>query len=101
MKAAIDVLKDFPGGRKAAILGDMFELGERSEELHGEVGRYAKSLDVVIAVGKAARFYNAEYYFERKEDLVNSLGKILKDGDVILVKASRGMKLEEIVNELL
>jgi UDP-N-acetylmuramoyl-tripeptide--D-alanyl-D-alanine ligase len=100
MKAAIEVLKKFPGGRKVAILGDMFELGERSGQLHAQVGEYARDLDVLIAAGDDARFYNAEYYFPLKENLIKSLDKILKTGDVVLIKASRGMKFEEIANEL-
>ena len=61
MKAAIDLL-DMAIGRKVAVLGDMFELGEHENEMHGEVGAYAaqKGIDVIVCVGKlSSHMYEA------------------------------------------
>ena len=97
-------------GKKTAILGDMFELGEESENLHYGVGLFARNLniDTVIAVGRNAAHIaegaaggNAEaVYYEDVESLKKELGRFAGVGDIILVKGSRGMKLERIVEEL-
>lgn len=117
MRAAINLLSTALG-RKTAILGDMFELGEREEQLHGEVGAYAveSKIDVLICTGKLSRkMYEraAEtngtslenqktriYYFETREQMMEELPHILKKGDTILVKASHGMQFEKVVAQL-
>ncbi len=108
MKAGIDVLSDALG-RKAAIIGDMFELGKDEKELHYEVGTYAvqKGIDVLICIGStlAKKYYEGAskqkkdqvYYFATVEEAVSALPKLLCDGDTILVKASHGMHLEKVV----
>ncbi|MEG0830529.1 MAG: UDP-N-acetylmuramoyl-tripeptide--D-alanyl-D-alanine ligase [Anaerovoracaceae bacterium] len=113
MKGAIDVLENTKGSRKIAILGDMFELGETSLALHKEVGLYAgeKAIDVVIAIGKNAKFiaeggkehfnHNQVHYFPKKEDFIDKLNDFIRTGDVILVKGSRGMAMEEIVKQMI
>lgn len=105
MKSAIDVLVRSRAERRVAILGDMFELGEDTASQHREVGEHAKAagLDLVIATGKLAGniAQGAEgVYFERKEDFLKDMEKYIRPGDMILVKASRGMKMEEIVERL-
>ncbi|MGL4791330.1 MAG: UDP-N-acetylmuramoyl-tripeptide--D-alanyl-D-alanine ligase [Anaerotignaceae bacterium] len=105
MKAAIDVLADTEG-RKVAILGDMFELGEYAQALHKEVGEYAleKNLDLVVCIGELSKnIYQAcnkgnALYFETQEDFFEYGG--IKKGDVCLVKASRGMHFEKTVEKL-
>lgn len=111
MKAAIDLLT-MALGRKAAILGDMFELGEKEKELHGEVGAYAaeKEIDVLICVGSLSRHMYDEaqrvnrkseiYYFKTRDEMLTSLKEILKPGDSVLVKASHGMQFEKVVEFL-
>lgn len=118
MKAAIDLLT-MALGRKVAVLGDMFELGEKECELHGEVGAYAieKEIDVLICVGtlskhmyeKARATGGADlmaaekreiYYFETRDEMLEKLKNILKPGDSILVKASHGMYFEQVVEFL-
>ena len=114
MCAAIDTL-GYALGRKVAILGDMFELGEDSDKLHGEVGEYAAGhgVDSLIFVGSAAKFMyeRARHhedveirYYPNKELLLKALSdetkEILKPGDTILVKASHGMGFSEIVDFL-
>lgn len=111
MKAAIDLLT-MAIGRKAAILGDMFELGEKEKELHREVGAYAawKGIDTLIFAGSLSKQMYEEacrnnkkseiYYFETKDEMMDSLKEILKPGDSILVKASHGMQFEKVVEFL-
>ncbi len=99
--------------RKAAILGDMFELGADEAALHREVGVYAaqKDIDVIVCVGKLCRnMYDGArsvenpavrlYYYENKETLSADIGEIVHDGDIVLVKASHGMHFEEIIKQL-
>lgn len=102
MKAAIDLL-NLSTTRKIAILGDMFELGENENELHREVGDYAreKNIDILISVGILTQnMTTSDYHFDTKEELIDNLPNILKDGDSILIKASHGMHLEEVVDFL-
>ncbi|MFR5073678.1 MAG: UDP-N-acetylmuramoyl-tripeptide--D-alanyl-D-alanine ligase, partial [Bianqueaceae bacterium] len=109
MKAALDTLATLPGtGRRVAILGDMFELGDYAVLGHREVGNHAasiKNLDVVLCAGSNASYIYQEaaesprlccYHFETLEDLKKNLFDILQKGDIILVKASRGMAFDEI-----
>ena len=114
MCAAIDTL-GYALGRKVAILGDMFELGEESDKLHGEVGDYAAShgVDSLIFVGASAKhmYERARLhedveirYYPNKELLIGALSDdtkdILRKGDTILVKASHGMGFSEVVDFL-
>lgn len=102
MKAAIDLL-NLSNTRKVAILGDMFELGENENELHKEVSDYAskKGIDILISVGNLTKnMTSSNYHFDTKEELIQELPSILKDGDSILIKASHGMHLEEVVEFL-
>lgn len=110
MKAALDLLSTALT-RKVAILGDMFELGEREKELHEEVGKYAveKAIDVLICVGKlsenmykaaAGNGGNKVFYFETRDEMLLYLNEILRREDSILVKASHGMQFEKVVEFL-
>lgn len=98
MKAA---LKTFAAleGRKIAILGDMFELGEKSEELHQEVFEYAcfLGLDAILAVGKTSAKCCSTASFETIDELKSALSAILKPGDKVLLKASHSMNLGAVI----
>lgn len=109
MKAGLEVLAHYAAsGRKIAVLGDMFELGENAAQYHYEVGVFASKLpiDQVVLVGKNAAFIGnamqeskakAEVLFmETKEKAASYLKDLVKLGDVIYIKASNGMKLKEI-----
>jgi len=107
MKSSIDVLNSYKRGRKVAILGTMNELGDESINAHTEVGYYAKNkVDLLVAIGKYKDFYQKGFEgdnivtFKDKTDFTNNIDTIIKENDVILVKASRGMKFEEIVNSI-
>ena len=110
-QSSLDVLTKC-AGRRVAILGDMFELGDAAPSLHEAVGRYAASLGIerILCVGKqSARMYSgansvssdSAQYFETQEELLHALPALVQRGDVILVKASRGMALEHTVHQLL
>jgi len=111
MKASLDVLKAC-SGRRVAILGDMRELGEAAPQMHEDVGRYAASLGIerILCVGTESKqmFVGAEavapghvQYFATQDELLSALPQLVDSGDVVLVKASRGMKMEQTVDQLL
>ena len=113
MKAGIGVLVHTAGIRKVAILGDMFELGEDSLRYHREVGEFAgrQKIDMVIAIGENAKAIaegalenmpkERVLHFNSKKDFIMEIGDIITKGDVVLVKGSRGMAMEEIVEKIL
>lgn len=113
MKASLLSLKNITAKRKTAVLGDMFELGKFSEELHRKVGLevYKNNIDELILIGNDAKFIEDETikcgfnkdnikYFENSKNLIEYLEQNTKAGDAILFKASHGMKLFEIADEL-
>ncbi len=111
--SALDTLAATSGNRKVAILGDIIGLAERAEPDHRNVGAHAarNGTDLLIAIGDDARYYaegarglmdeNNILYFPEKEDFIKVKDSLFKQGDVILVKASRGMEMEKIVNEII
>lgn len=111
MKASLEFLKNYEGTRKIAVLGDMFELGEYSEELHKRVGEEVanNNIDVLICAGEASKYIIKEaeknpqiqtHYLNSNEEIVEKLNRELRNGDVVLVKASNGMKFFEICQKL-
>lgn len=109
MKSGIDVLKSISGSKKIAVLGDIREQGKYSEEIHREVGKYVKDkCDLLIAIGKDSRFIFEETkdsvpskFFETKKEACQYLSTIAKPNDVILLKGSRGIQLEQVANYLM
>ena len=105
VKSAIKTLGTFKN-RKVAILGDMLELGENEIKYHQEIGEFCnKKIDVLITIGVLSKnmfdkFTKEKYYFKTNEEAETKLKDILKQDDVILVKASHSMKLDTIVNFL-
>lgn len=94
-------------GRKVCILGDMLELGPNSKELHRNIGLITKKegIDLVLTVGKDAEEIalaagKEAKHFMTVDDLISNLSSYLLPGDTILIKASRSMHFETIVNEL-
>lgn len=114
MEAALSVLKDVAvNGRTLAVLGDMLELGEYAQRAHRDVGHFAvaKGIDYVLAVGELGAFIAAgareagmadghALSFGNNEQVIDFLSGFAAQGDVILVKGSRGMKMEKIVEKL-
>lgn len=88
------------GGRLVCILGDMLELGERSEEFHRETGRAALDAGaLLLTTGELSAVMGGEHYGS-KAALIADLPKRLRRGDVVLVKASHSMAFEEISEAL-
>ena len=114
MEAAIDVLSDIKGsGRTIVVLGDMLEMGDWAQKAHVDIGKYAvlKGIDYILTVGENGRnialgasnagaLRNRISSFENNKEVAKFLEGFVKPGDVILVKGSRGMKMEEIVEHL-
>lgn len=107
MKAAIDVLNSMNGKRKILILGTMRELGHESENAHRDVAKYAKekNIDQLIAVGEYSNMFKEGFEkniltFNTTEECSQNIGDLVQKGDIILIKASRGMKFEQIVKKL-
>ncbi len=105
VKSAVDSLVRLPG-RHVAILGDMRELGEKSPELHRQTGVYAgRACDAVIACGAEAEPIAAGagagmVWYPNREALIRALPEHIKAGDAVLVKASRAMGFEAVVDAL-
>ncbi len=100
MKAALDFMSSLDR-RKVCVLGDMLELGEQSSVLHEEIGRYARGrCDLLYTSGRFARLYGGRHFAE-KSRLVKHLMQYLTGDEVILVKASRGLRFETIVQDIL
>jgi UDP-N-acetylmuramoyl-tripeptide--D-alanyl-D-alanine ligase len=113
MKAALHLLQELQGyTHKIVVLGDMLELGEREVEFHREIGQMLdpNKIDRVFTYGtltkhvaeQAARVYNPEgvTHFDDKSQLAQAIANYATPNDVVLVKGSRGMKLEQIVAKL-
>lgn len=96
--------------RCIAVISDMLELGDKGIPYHKELGNIISKTNIhsVFGIGqlteKTISTLNKSsintFYFDKKEDLSNNLSKFIKKGDVIYFKASRGMKLEKIINEV-
>lgn len=111
MKAALRVLKEMKSsGRKIAVLGDMLELGELSPKLHEIVGdmTLTSGTDQIFCYGSAAKYIAKKateggasvFHTEDKTELCSAVRAYLRTGDLLLFKASRGMRLEECIKEI-
>ena len=99
----IDNLMQMPGTRHICILGDMLELGENTLQMHYDVGSYAreKGIDLVLTSGNCACEMSRAagdrgQNFESREALIAALPELLKGGDCVLVKASKGSHFETV-----
>ncbi|WP_214306903.1 UDP-N-acetylmuramoyl-tripeptide--D-alanyl-D-alanine ligase, partial [Staphylococcus pseudoxylosus] len=109
MKAAIDTLAVM-NGRKILVLGDVLELGPNSQIMHEQVGEYlnGKDIDTLFTFGEESqyisnvgnRYVNHMEHFENKQKLIETIKTYVQPEDKVLVKGSRGMKLEEVVEAL-
>jgi len=112
LEAAVVALGLVPGGRRLAVLGDMLELGESGPALHRERGRaLASRVDVVFGVGTLAREIVegareaglpavALEHFATSAEAASAVPDLVRPGDVVLVKGSRGVRLEVVVDAL-
>lgn len=112
MRAAIRVLADSRGSFKTAVLGDMLELGPFAPALHTGVGEYLGTVgvDCLLAVGDLARHIaqgardagvRQVIHCPTREDAINILPQMIRPDCTVLLKASRGMKMEALTARLL
>ena len=112
MAAALAVLGNKPG-RHVAVLGDMLELGVCTQAEHYRVGRIAaEKADLILAYGpNSSRVVNGAITggvseskakgFENRDEIISAMKRMVKPGDVILIKGSRGMHMELILEQFL
>lgn len=113
--AALEILKRIPAkNRKIAVLGDMLELGKYSEKGHREVGKYLfkARIDKLILVGERSRdigrgavaagmLKDNIFHFPKSDDAKIFVQDRLREGDLILIKGSQGVRMEKIVKEIM
>jgi UDP-N-acetylmuramoyl-tripeptide--D-alanyl-D-alanine ligase len=103
MRAAIDDLRDSPGARRVAVLGDMLELGPQGPELHRQTGAHAAAsgVELLVTVGPLAEgmvgaFAGPSESFPDAATAAERLPALLREGDTVLLKGSRGVGLERV-----
>ncbi|SEB41799.1 UDP-N-acetylmuramoyl-tripeptide--D-alanyl-D-alanine ligase [Paenibacillus sp. GP183] len=114
MKAALELTEQLSGyGRRFAVLGDMLELGSDEEQFHRDIGKLLSpgAFDTVFTFGRLAAFIAEEAAqafpqgkvkaFQDKQELIQQLQALISKDDVVLIKGSRGMRLEQVANALL
>ena len=111
VKLGLETIAEFgTKGRKHIVIADMLEMGKKSTEAHQEVGRLVRKLGFrnLYTYGKASYhiFRNAgrlenNFHFKDKYELAELLKRVVRKGDLIYFKASRGMKLEDVISELI
>ena len=112
MQEALDTLRDLPATRKIAVLGDMLELGKYSIEAHEAIGQLVSGIiEILVTVGQRAKFIaeaaknsglaeNKILSFDTAAEAGRSVQELMKKGDLVLIKASRAVGLEKIVEEV-
>ena len=103
------VLKQNPKKRVIAVIGDMLELGEKSQQYHYEIAQYIESLKLpyIITAGNETQIIHdnitnikQKWHFNTTAELMENMFKIIENGDIILFKASRGLHFEEVIKIL-
>ena len=110
VKMGLETVKDYrTRGTKYIVLSDMLELGSSSKKEHKAIGRLVKKMgfDNLYTYGVesyntflAAKSVKNNFYFKSKEDLTELLKVVVKEGDVVYVKGSRSMKMEDVIDYL-
>jgi UDP-N-acetylmuramoyl-tripeptide--D-alanyl-D-alanine ligase len=110
LAAMVDALSGMPAKRRIVVAGEMLELGPQGEEMHREAGRYVarKGIDILLGVRGLAQAMAesaqetgmAAHFVPSPEEAGKWLATELRDGDVVLLKASRGVKLERALEKL-
>ncbi|RPF56082.1 UDP-N-acetylmuramoyl-tripeptide--D-alanyl-D-alanine ligase [Aquisalibacillus elongatus] len=110
MIASIDVIKHMDYNKKIVVLGDILELGEFSKEEHYKVGQAIDSnIDYVLTIGEESQYIleglpinykGVQKHFEDKKTMSNYIKDMIDSDTVVLLKASRGLQLEEVAEQL-
>ncbi len=105
-----DIKREIPASRRITILGDMLELGIQKEDLHRKTGKMLTGkTDIVFLIGELSHgtfdeikndFPKKCFWFRDAADAVVEIKRIMKENDIILVKGSRGMRMERIVEAI-
>ena len=107
--AALETVAAMKGrGKKIAVLADMLELGSTSDEEHRRIGKAVGKygVDTLLTYGERAALIGetaavpSKLHFAQKAELADHLAGLLAEGDIVLIKGSRGMKMEEIIASL-
>jgi UDP-N-acetylmuramoyl-tripeptide--D-alanyl-D-alanine ligase len=114
VRAMVDVLRATPARRRVAVLGEMLELGQSTEPLHRDIGKYvaAQGIDVLVGVRGAARLMveeavrtglsdGAAYFFEDAATAGDFVRRMIREGDAVLFKGSRGVHVEKALERVL
>lgn len=109
IKAGLEVLAKAEG-RRVAVLGDVLELGDFAKDTHLNIGDVCGGrADVVITAGNNAKYIaegaknagvNEVFYYPTTEEAAVAAAEMVKAGDIVLVKASRGMEFEKVCNAI-
>ncbi len=113
LESALKALAPLPSKRKIAVLGDMLELGEKEIEYHRQAGRQVADLgwDILVTVGILSQHMaegalasgmraNQIFSYINSEEAAGKIFPLLQEGDLILVKSSRKIEIEKIVERL-
>jgi UDP-N-acetylmuramoyl-tripeptide--D-alanyl-D-alanine ligase len=107
MRAALDELADSAAGRRVAVLGEMLELGPEAPGLHREIGAHAAACDVdlLVCVGALAgaiadAFPGESHVVDDAPAAAELLRELVREGDTVLLKGSRGVGLERVLSAL-
>jgi UDP-N-acetylmuramoyl-tripeptide--D-alanyl-D-alanine ligase len=113
LESALKELIDLPAKRKIAVLGDMLELGEKEVKYHLQAGKQAaqQGWDILITVGPLSRHMaegalsagmrtDQTFSFEDSEQAAEEIWPLLQGGDLVLVKGSRRIKTDKIVEKI-
>lgn len=107
--AALETVHKLEARRKIAVLADMLELGNNTEKGHRRVGEYLpEAVDMVFCYGKTGKYFcryargmgmkeENIFCFDDRKELIEKLRGIVQEGDVILVKGSRALRMEKVV----
>ncbi len=113
MISSLDTLKDFPGKRKIAVLGEMREIGDYSKEEHRKVGESAGKLcDYIFTIGQMGKYIKEGAIkqglseknikmFSSSDSAIEDLEKIISPQDIILVKGSQGSRTEKVITPIM
>ena len=114
IKEALKYLTNLPNGRKIAVLGDVLEMGDFSDKIHQKIGEEVakQKIDILICCGEQSKYMcqvamenglsmENVYYEKNIENVTKRIQKLMKENDVILLKASNGMNFSNIATELI
>lgn len=114
VKSVLEVLNNMKANRKIAVLGDILELGEHAQNIHELIGLQVvkNKIDILITFGKNSKYIASKamecgmkkqniFSFYNIEELIAKIKQIANSGDIILLKASRGMGLDKVVENII